>query len=44
MGEAQALATYLLALSILEHNGKTYVSREIRNTIQELEKHFNETK
>lgn len=37
MGEnTQALATYLIALAILEKNGQTYVSREIRETIEKI--------
>lgn len=35
-GNTSALATYLVALAILESNGKTYVSREIREAIEQL--------
>ncbi|WP_419893604.1 hypothetical protein [Oceanobacillus kimchii] len=31
-----ALATYLVALAILESNGETFVSREIRDAINKL--------
>lgn len=35
-GNTSALATYLVALAILEQNGKTFVSREIRDAIDQL--------
>lgn len=35
---SQALATYLLALAVLESNGKTYVSKEIREAIERLQR------
>lgn len=35
-GNTSALATYLIALAILESNGQTYVSREIREVIEQL--------
>lgn len=34
---AQALASYLMALALLEKTGKTYVSREIRQTLDEIQ-------
>ncbi|GAQ18521.1 serine palmitoyltransferase, LCB1 subunit [Oceanobacillus picturae] len=42
MGEnTSALATYLVALAILESNGDTFVSREIRDTIDQLKTELN---
>lgn len=36
--KAQALATYLQALAILQRTDKTYVHREIAKVMQEIEK------
>lgn len=35
---AQALASYLQALAILQRTNKTYVQREIQKVIDEIEK------
>lgn len=35
--DGNTLALYLLALAILEGNGKTYVSKEIREAIELLQ-------
>lgn len=36
--DVQALATYLLALSIMEKTNNTYVTREIRQALAEVKK------
>lgn len=39
--DKQALATYLMALAILQGNGKTYVNHEIMDAIERLKQEFN---
>lgn len=39
--DKQALATYLLALAILQGNGRTYVNHEIMDALERLQKEFN---
>ena len=41
MSQKQELATYLIGLALLEANGKTFVSREIREVIEELKQELN---
>ena len=35
---AQALASYLIALALLEQSGDTYVKREIRESLDEIKR------
>lgn len=37
MDNTSSLALYLIALAILEGNGNTYVSREIREAMRQLQ-------
>jgi hypothetical protein len=37
-GRAEALASYLVGLAILEQTGNTYVQREIRAVLEEIQK------
>lgn len=37
-GKASAMASYLIALAILESTGNTYVQREIREVMTEIKK------
>lgn len=39
--DKQALAIYLMALAILQGNGKTYVNHEIMVALERLQKEFN---
>ena len=38
--KAQALSTYLLALSILQQTNRTYVNHEISRTLEKIEREF----
>lgn len=41
MEKSNVLAVYLVGLAILQHNGKTYVNREIETTMKEIQKELN---
>jgi len=38
MTDGNTLALYLMALAIIESNGKTYVSREIREAMEQIQR------